>query len=43
VPFETVPVPDPDEDKPQRKVFTAQERDQLKRNKRWLVEQTGIP
>jgi len=42
VPFETVPVPDPNEDKPQRKVFTAQEHDQLKRNKRWLVEQTGI-
>jgi hypothetical protein len=41
VPFETVPVPEEKQDK--RKILTAEEHDRLKRNKRWLVEQTGIP
>jgi hypothetical protein len=41
MPFETVPVPEEPGDK--RKILTAEEHDRLKRNKRWLVEQTGIP
>jgi len=44
MPFETVPTNDPEADKDaKRKVLTADEHDQIKRNKRWLVEQTGIP
>lgn len=42
MPFETVPVPD-GEKPPDSKILTPEQHDQLKRNKRWLVDQTGIP
>jgi hypothetical protein len=41
MPFETVPVPEPEEG-PKRVIFTAEELSQLDRNRKWLAEQTGI-
>lgn len=41
MPFETVPVPE-GEKPPDQKILTADQHEQLNRNRRWLVEQTGI-